>query len=294
MPELPEVEVTRLGIRPHIQGRRVDEVRVRNSALRWPVPASLGADLIGGFVETVERRGKFILIGVADRVYGTQGSGTVPQESAPRGTLLVHLGMTGTLQIVRAGVAAKLHDHVDVLLGDVLLRYNDPRRFGAVLWHAAKEGAIASNRHLQALGVEPLSRAFEEEGGLLLFKRTRGRSAAVKQVLLAGAVVVGVGNIYASESLFRAGIDPATPAGRIGLVRYRRLATAIRETLAEAIRKGGSTLRDFVGSDGAPGYFQLDYFVYGRAGAPCRVCGTLIRAIRQGQRSTFYCPRCQR
>lgn len=280
MPELPEVEVTRRGVAPHIEGQRIDAVVVRNGALRWPV-ANLAGLLPGTVVQTVGRRGKFILIECV-------GPGA-------QGTLIVHLGMTGTLRIQSRDVALRRHDHVDLVLGDMILRYNDPRRFGAMLWHAASDGPIEENPHLSGLGVEPLAEVFAgERGGALLYRASRGRSVAVKQMLLAGQVVVGVGNIYASETLFRAGINPAVAAGRIGLARYARLATAIREVLAAAIVKGGSTLRDFVGSDGAAGYFQQEYFVYDRTGLPCRVCATPIRAIRQGQRSTFYCPRCQR
>ncbi len=282
MPELPEVEVTRLGIKPYIEGRRIDAILVRNGDLRWPVPVGLHKDLTGTWIKTVTRRGKFILIGLMDAGQND------------RGTLMVHLGMTGTLRVLQGDTPAQLHDHIDIRLQDNLLRYRDPRRFGAVLWHGLEDGPIANNRHLRDLGVEPLMSPFIESGGEILYRQTRGRSAPIKQILLAGQIVVGVGNIYASESLFRAGINPKTAAGRIGLERYWRLAGAIQDVLAAAIQKGGSTLRDFVGSDGASGYFQLDYFVYDRAGQPCRVCGTTIRAIRQGQRSSFYCPKCQK
>jgi len=280
MPELPEVEVTRRGVAPHIEGLRIDAVVVRNAALRWPV-TDLAGFLPGTVVQTVGRRGKFILIDCA-------GPGVL-------GTLIVHLGMTGTLRIQSRDVAVRRHDHVDLILGDTILRYNDPRRFGAMLWHAASDGPIEENLHLRGLGVEPLAESFAaERGGAVLYRASRGRSVAVKQMLLAGQAVVGVGNIYASETLFRARINPTVAAGRISLARYERLAAAIRDVLAAAIVKGGSTLRDFVGSDGAAGYFQQEYFVYDRASLPCRVCATPIKVIRQGQRSTFYCPRCQR
>jgi formamidopyrimidine-DNA glycosylase len=282
MPELPEVEVTRRGICPHLQGRVIDSVTIRNRSLRFPVPAQLARKITGATVKTVERRGKFILI----EVEGDGGAGVV----------LVHLGMTGTLQMVAADTPLIAHDHIDLRLGSAVLRFNDPRRFGAWLWHDSRDGdVLTENPHLKDLGVEPLSAAFAGEAlGEHLYQGTRHRAVAVKQLLLAGQVVVGVGNIYASESLFRARIDPRTSANRIGRTRYARLADAIRHTLAAAIDKGGSTLRDFVGSDGQAGYFQQEYFVYDRAGLPCRVCGGRIRALRQGQRSTFYCPKCQR
>ncbi len=290
MPELPEVEVTRRGITPGIAGRRIDAVAVRHAGLRSAVPPDLAESLAGLKIETVDRRGKFILIGCV------APEGHVAARTPPRGgTLLVHLGMTGTLRVMAADTPLCAHDHIDLILGDRVLRFNDPRRFGLVLWHGDDEGPVLDSRHFRRLGVEPFSEAFDPaRGGRLLFRLSRNRVVSVKQYLLAGEAVVGVGNIYASESLFRARIHPRTAAGRISLERYERLADAIRETLAAAIAKGGSTLRDFVGADGAAGYFQQDYFVYDRAGRPCRICATPIRAIRQGQRSSFYCPRCQR
>ena len=284
MPELPEVEVTRRGIEPGIVGRRIGAVVVRQAGLRQAVSANLAEALTGLTIETVRRRGKFILIDCAD-----------PARAERAGTVLVHLGMTGTLRVVAVDTPVRTHDHIDLVLGDRVLRFSDPRRFGLVLWHPASEGPVLQSAHFGRLGVEPFSDDFDAaRGGRLLHRLSRGRSVAVKQFLLAGAAVVGVGNIYASESLFRARINPRVAAGRISLTRYRTLADAIRETLAAAIAKGGSTLRDFVGGDGAAGYFQLDYFVYDRAGHPCRICATPIRRIVQGQRSTFYCPRCQR
>ncbi len=290
MPELPEVEVTRRGITPGITGRRIDAVVVRHAGLRSAVPANLAESLLGLQIETVDRRGKFILIGcVAPE--GKRG----PQYTPHGGTLLVHLGMTGTLRVMAADTPVRAHDHIDLILGDRVLRFNDPRRFGLVLWHGGDQGPVLDSRHFRKLGVEPFSEAFDAaRGGRLLHHLSRDRAASIKQFLLAGEAVVGVGNIYASESLFRARIHPRTAAGRISLERYERLADAIRETLAAAIAKGGSTLRDFVGADGAAGYFQQDYFVYDREGRPCRMCATPIRVIRQGQRSSFYCPRCQR
>ena len=272
MPELPEVEVTRRGVAPHLEGRIVTGVTLRHSGLRWPFPADLERNLRGRPILGTGRRGKYLLI------------------RFEHGTLIVHLGMSGRLRILPLQAPPQKHDHFDLVVGQQLMRMTDPRRFGAVLWHAAEEGAVESHVLLRGLGVEPLEQAFS---AALLYRQTRGRSAPIKQVLLAGDIVVGVGNIYASESLFRAHIHPKTPAQRIGLVRYERLAAAIREILAAAIEQGGSTLRDFLGADGQSGYFQQSYFVYDRAGQPCRVCGRPLRQIKQGQRSTFYCAHCQ-
>jgi formamidopyrimidine-DNA glycosylase len=276
MPELPEVEVTRRGIEPFVTGRRVERVDVRTPALRWPIPPHLAKTMKALKIEKVERRGKYLLFETSE------------------GWLIVHLGMTGTLRVLRnvprPPDAAK-HDHIDVIFEDFILRFRDPRRFGAVLWHARADGDVLDHPLLAGLGVEPFTPAFS---GALMYRQTRGRKVSVKQALLAGTMVVGVGNIYASESLFRAGIRPTVAAGRVSLVRYDLLADAVRTTLAAAIEKGGSTLRDFVGSNGESGYFQLDYFVYDRAGLPCHVCGTAIKQIVQGQRSTYFCPRCQR
>jgi formamidopyrimidine-DNA glycosylase len=276
MPELPEVEVTRRGIEPFVAGRRVERVDVRTPALRWPIPPHLAATLKALKIERVERRGKYLLFETSE------------------GWLIVHLGMTGTLRVLRnvprPPDAAK-HDHIDLIFDEFILRFRDPRRFGAVLWHSRQDGDVLDHPLLAGLGVEPLTAAFS---GGLMYRETRGRKVSVKQALLAGTMVVGVGNIYASESLFRAGIRPTIAAGRVSLVRYDLLADAVRTTLASAIEKGGSTLRDFVGSDGQSGYFQLDYFVCDRAGLPCHVCGTAIKQIVQGQRSTYFCPRCQR
>jgi len=285
MPELPEVEVTRRGLLPHVVGRRISAVTVRHRGLRWPVDPQLEALLAGRVVGRIERRGKYLLL---------ECLGGPPQ--AP-GWLMIHLGMTGTLRVHADAPPPGTHDHLDLTLvaaqgegGAMTLRFRDPRRFGAVLWTELPEAELPSHPLLRGLGIEPFDARFD---GGWLHRHTRGRSAAIKSVLLAGDVVVGVGNIYCSESLFRAGIRPTTPAGRISPVRYERLAQAVRETLAQAIERGGSTLRDFVGSDGSSGYFQLDCFVYDRAGVPCKVCGTPIRQIVQGQRSTFYCPQCQ-
>jgi formamidopyrimidine-DNA glycosylase len=273
MPELPEVEVTRRGVAPHIEGRTVTGVVLRHTGLRWPFPVNLSRDLCGRTVKTTGRRGKYLLI------------------NFDHGTLIVHLGMSGHLRILPASTPAEKHDHFDLILGDQIMRLTDPRRFGAVLWHAHEDGEIDSHVLLKRLGAEPLEAAFSAHA---LYAATRTRKMAIKQVLLAGDIVVGVGNIYASESLFKAGINPNTPAHRIGLRRYEKLAQAIRETLAAAIEQGGSTLRDFMGADGQAGYFQQTYFVYDRAGQICHICKGIIRQIRQGQRSTFYCANCQK
>ncbi|NUA28804.1 bifunctional DNA-formamidopyrimidine glycosylase/DNA-(apurinic or apyrimidinic site) lyase [Cupriavidus basilensis] len=293
MPELPEVEVTRRGLLPHVVGRRIAEVVVRHRGLRWPVEPDLESQLTGRVIARIERRGKYLLLECVR-----------PDGEAP-GWLLIHLGMTGTLRVLPQAPPPGTHDHLDLVLAEpdgagdaqpgaatsLVLRLRDPRRFGAVLWSLLEESQLPTHPLLSKLGIEPFDPRFD---GAWLYRLGRGRSAAIKTVLLAGDIVVGVGNIYASESLFAAGIRPTTPAGRLSLARCERLAAAVRDTLARAIERGGSTLRDFVGSDGSSGYFQLDCAVYDRAGHPCRVCGTTIRQIVQGQRSTFYCPSCQR
>jgi formamidopyrimidine-DNA glycosylase len=271
VPELPEVEITRRGLVPHLVGRRVETVVVRNRNLRWPIARNLGARISGCTVRTVERRAKYLLIGCSG------------------GWLIVHLGMSGSLRVLPHATPAGKHDHFDLVLDSGMsARLTDPRRFGAVLWKAHDPLA---HPLLADLAPEPLSAEFDAGW---LHARTRGRSAAIKTVLMDSHTVVGVGNIYASESLFRAGIHPTTAAGKISRERCDRLVQAIRETLSAAIDAGGSTLRDFVGSDGEPGYFQQNYYAYGRSGEPCRVCGKGIRLLRQGQRATFYCPQCQR
>lgn len=273
MPELPEVEVVRRGLQAGLSRRVVSRVEVREPRLRWPVPEGLSRELAGRRLESVGRRGKYLLMDFGGA------------------TLIAHLGMSGNFRILEAPQAPARHDHVDIDFGERLLRYHDPRRFGAMLWHTPADGPVSAHPLLAGLGVEPFSDEFDGE---MLYRATRGRAAAIKQLLLSGTVVVGVGNIYASESLFRAGIRPSTPARRIGRERCERLAGAIRETLADAIARGGSSLRDFVGSDGQGGYFQLDCFVYGRAGQPCRGCGTPVAMRRDQQRATYWCPACQR
>lgn len=269
MPELPEVEVTRRGIAPIVEGARVDEVIVRNHGLRWPVPRDLPKTMRGCQIRTVSRRAKYLLL------------------DCSTGMLIIHLGMSGSLRVVARTEPPGAYDHVDIALGKHALRLRDPRRFGAVLWH---RGPIETHPLLAHLGVEPLAEAFD---GAYLFERTRGRAVAIKTLLMNHAIVVGVGNIYASESLFRASIRPSLRASRITRARCVALVAAIKQTLQEAIEAGGSSLRDFVASDGNPGYFQVRHFVYDRDGEPCRICGTPIRRIVQGQRSTFFCARCQ-
>ncbi|AWM60085.1 bifunctional DNA-formamidopyrimidine glycosylase/DNA-(apurinic or apyrimidinic site) lyase [Stutzerimonas stutzeri] len=270
MPELPEVETTRRGIEPHLVGQRVDRVLVRDRRLRWPVPEDLDVRLSGQRIEAVERRAKYLLI------------------KAETGTLIVHLGMSGSLRLVNAAQPVGKHDHVDILLeSGQALRYTDPRRFGAMLWSEEPLAHVL----LASLGPEPLGGDFD---GDRLYRLSRGRSMAVKPFIMDNAVVVGVGNIYASEALFAAGIDPRRPAGSISRARYLKLGEEIRRILAMAIERGGTTLRDFVGGDGKPGYFQQELFVYGRAGEFCKSCGSTLREIRLGQRASVYCSRCQR
>lgn len=269
MPELPEVEVTRRGIAPHLVGRTLAAVTVREPRLRWPVPPEV-RDLAGREVKRVLRRGKYLLLDCGD------------------GHLIVHLGMSGSLRVAEAGTPAGKHDHVDFVVPPAVLRLRDPRRFGAVLWAS---GPVEAHPLLRHLGVEPLTRAFS---GARLHRLTRNRRVPVKSFLMDARQVVGVGNIYASESLFLAGIHPRTPARRLSRERCERLAAAVKRVLRTAIRAGGSSLRDFVGSDGREGYFQRRAWVYDRAGEPCRRCGTAIRRFVQGQRATYYCPACQR
>lgn len=270
MPELPEVETTRRGIAPYLEGQRVERVIVRERRLRWPIPEDLDVRLSGQRIVSVERRAKYLLL------------------AAEAGTLISHLGMSGSLRLVESGTPASRHEHVDIeLASGMSLRYTDPRRFGAMLWSLAP----LEHELLRNLGPEPLTDAF---AGQRLFELSRGRSMAVKPFIMDNAVVVGVGNIYASEALFAAGIDPRKPAGSISKARYLRLAEEIKRILAIAIERGGTTLRDFVGGDGQPGYFQQELFVYGRGGEFCKVCGSTLREIRLGQRASVYCPRCQR
>jgi formamidopyrimidine-DNA glycosylase len=270
MPELPEVEITRRGLAAHLTGLTIVDVVIRNAQLRWPVQKNLPRLLCGRTIATLKRRAKYLLMDCGS------------------GTLILHLGMSGSLRILTANTPAEKHDHFDLVLNNgTLMRLRDPRRFGAVLWH----GGDPSNHELFAhLGPEPLESDFD---ACYLYRATRGRSVKIKQCIMDSHIVVGVGNIYASEALFRAGIKPQLAAGKLSLARCANLVAEIRATLVEAIDLGGSSLRNFVDTSGNPGYFQQHYWVYGRRGEPCRCCGSPIKQIRQGQRSSFYCGSCQ-
>lgn len=271
MPELPEVETTRRGIEPHISGQRVCNVLVRESRLRWPVPDDLSFCLRGQRINSLTRRGKYLLF------------------SLDKGTLLVHLGMSGNLRIMPVNTPSMKHDHLDIELNNSkLLRFNDPRRFGSVLW---TQEAPQEHKLLKNLGPEPLS---DEFSGELLYDLSRCRSLAVKTYIMNSQVVVGVGNIYANESLFMAGILPARAAGKISRQRYDVLVEAIKTVLTAAIEQGGTTLKDFLGGDGKPGYFKQSLLVYGREGLPCAHCGRVLIDQRIAQRSTVFCKACQR
>ena len=270
MPELPEVETTRLGLLPRLQGRSLLQLDIRDSRLRWPVPDDLAAVLIGKTLRDLTRRGKYLLFDF----------GSVTQ--------IVHLGMSGSLRFADAGEPVAIHDHIDWLFDDgTVLRLRDPRRFGAVLL------ATNPSQHvlLTKLGPEPLDDQFD---GTYLYAQSRKRSVAIKQLIMDGHVVVGVGNIYASEALFHAGIRPDTAAGKLSQPACARLVAAIQRVLTAAIAAGGSSLRDYVQTSGELGYFQLHTKVYDRAGLPCKACTTPIRRRVQGQRASFYCPKCQR
>jgi formamidopyrimidine-DNA glycosylase len=284
MPELPEVETTRRGIAPHAVGRTVAAVEVHDSRLRWPVPPSLPATLTGRTLTRIERRSKYLLF----RCERESADGA----SDHAGTLLVHLGMTGSLRWYSDPTVVpprRTHDHVDIHFDSgAVLRYHDPRRFGAILW---VEDPADAHPLLAALGPEPFAEEFSAKS---LHKALRSRTAAIKLALMDNHVVVGVGNIYANEALFHAGIRPTRAANRVSLRRLGILVDAVRSTLSAAIAKGGSTLRDYVDSRGEPGYFQLDYYAYGREGLPCRHCATPLKALRQGGRATTFCPRCQK
>jgi len=271
MPELPEVETTRRGIEPYLRGQTIQKLIVRQASLRWPVPAALANDIRHNRIERVSRRAKYLLIGTDS------------------GTLIIHLGMSGSLRIVKDNSPHGPHDHIDMLMDDsILLRYSDPRRFGAWLW---TKKDTDSHPLLCRLGPEPLSNDFNAD---YFFDRSRGRKLAIKSFLMDSHVVSGIGNIYASEALFRGGVHPARAAGRISRQRYVKLVDVVKQVLTEAIRQGGTTLRDFSNGEGKPGYFQQSLNVYGQSGNPCPVCTTPIREARTGQRSTFYCPHCQR
>jgi len=270
MPELPEVETTRRGVSPYCRGAQVRDLVVREPRLRWPVPQGLREQVVGQVIEAVERRGKYLLFRTA------------------AGSLLVHLGMSGSLRVVDTAQAPGRHDHIDIQLqSGAALRYHDPRRFGCFLWL----GPAEQHPLLTHLGPEPLSEKFD---GDYLYGRSRGRSCAIKSFIMDGKVVVGVGNIYANEALFLSGIHPRRAAGRISRARCLVLADYIKQVLTSAIEQGGTTLRDFVGGDGRAGYFAQQLYVYGRAGEACKRCGGRLRESRQAQRTTVFCVTCQR
>jgi formamidopyrimidine-DNA glycosylase len=270
MPELPEVETTRAGLAPHLVGRTVTGVTLRRKNLRWAIPPPIAKVLPGERILAVRRRAKYLLV-----------------DTAP-GSALLHLGMSGVLRVLPAATPVGAHDHVDVGLDSGrVLRFTDPRRFGCLLWQPAG----TTHELLAGLGPEPLADDFD---GDYLFARSRGRSASVKTFLMDQGIVVGVGNIYAAEALFRAGIAPQRAAGRVSRERYSRLAQAVRDVLAYAITRGGTTLRDFLSPDSEPGYFETELLAYGREGAPCTVCGTPMKGAVLGGRATVWCARCQR
>ncbi|MEY4641125.1 MAG: hypothetical protein RLZZ227_1119 [Pseudomonadota bacterium] len=271
MPELPEVETTRRGIAPHVEGKRVKTVVVRNARLRWPVTPALADALGGQKIELIERRAKYLLL------------------QTKVGTLVTHLGMSGSLRIVDPSHPIRKHDHVDIVLSDnQILRFHDPRRFGCMLWVT---GEVMAHPLLADLGPEPLSDAFDAD---YLFRRSRKRSAPIKSFIMDQRIVVGVGNIYANEALFGAGISPRRKGGSVTRAQYEALVAEIKAVLTRAITAGGTTLRDFVGSDGEPGYFIQQLQVYGRGGEPCVQCRSKLTEFRQGQRATVYCHKCQR
>ena len=272
MPELPEVETTRRGLEPHLVGQRIDRVVVREHRLRWPVPKQIGKQTSGAIIRSVERRAKYLLI-----------------DCSGKGWIIIHLGMSGRLRVLPDTSPHSRHDHIDIILSSgMLVRFTDPRRFGALLW---TRDHPFQHSLLNSLGPEPLDEKFDARW---LHAHTRGRKTAIKPAIMNSDLVVGVGNIYANEALYRARINPRTQAGRLSLQRCASLVTTIKATLTDAIAAGGSSLRDFLATDGTPGYFQQQYLVYGRKGEPCKNCGGDIRSIRLGQRSTFYCTRCQR
>lgn len=276
MPELPEVETTRSGIAPHIEGKTIAKLVVRQPQLRWPIPDDLAQLVKGQSVIAVRRRAKYLLIDIG--------------KSKIKGTIIIHLGMSGSLRVVKGAPPEPLkHEHFDLVFSkDLLLRFTDPRRFGACLWQDVDS---EDNKWLDHLGPEPLSDDFNGE---YLFNKSRKRTGAIKTFIMDQKVVVGVGNIYASESLFLSAINPKKAAGKISRAKYDLFAEQIKQVLAKAIAQGGTTLKDFVGSDGKPGYFAQQLNVYGRKDEPCMQCDAPIKQITQGQRSTFYCTNCQK
>jgi formamidopyrimidine-DNA glycosylase len=276
MPELPEVEVCRRGLAPELEGRLIEGVVIRAPKLRHVIPQELFELLPGCQIVAVRRRGKYLLIDC--------------RRSDVEGCLIIQLGMSGNLRFVPPGLQPARHDHFDLVLATQILRFADPRRFGVVLWQPGPPECTEQHPLLATQGIEPLSDGFTVDW---LHAASARRSGPIKPVLMDSHLVVGIGNIYASESLFRAGISPLRAANRISRARYALLATAIRETLSDAIAAGGSSIRDYVHSDGGAGCFQIQAGVYDRAGEPCLRCGGVVRQIRQAGRSTYYCPSCQ-
>ncbi|MFB3101515.1 MAG: bifunctional DNA-formamidopyrimidine glycosylase/DNA-(apurinic or apyrimidinic site) lyase [Gammaproteobacteria bacterium] len=271
MPELPEVEITRLGISPHITGQVITDVVIRNKNLRWPIPRTLKQNLMTRQFQKIDRRGKYLLC------------------YTNHGCMMLHLGMSGSLRIVSSDITPGEHDHLDILFASGnILRFHDPRRFGSVIW--TKKDPL-QHKLIKHLGPEPLS---EDFNGEWLYRRSRKRTQTIKNFIMDSVNVVGVGNIYSSESLFLAGINPKRKAGNVSLESYKRLTKAIKKILKQSIKQGGTTLRDFLNSEGKPGYFQQQLNVYGRTGQSCKKCGATIKKIKLGQRSSFYCSTCQR
>lgn len=269
MPELPEVEVSRLGVTPHLLNNKISHIIIRERRMRWPIPEEV-QHAEGQVITAIRRRAKYLLL------------------DTDAGTIILHLGMSGKLRVIDATTPVVKHDHVDIVMDTgKCLRFNDPRRFGAVLWQ--ETGDIL--KMMSHLGPEPLTDAFDDER---LYSLSRGKQSAVKNFIMDNAVVVGVGNIYANEALFLAGIDPRRQAGNISKARYKALTGTIKQVLAKAIEQGGTTLKDFAQTDGNPGYFAQHLNVYGRKGEPCEVCATEIQSKVIGQRNTFFCKQCQR
>ena len=269
MPELPEVEVTRLGLLPHLQNQAVKQLIIREYSLRWPIPKDLKHHLVGATLHNIARRGKYLLF------------------SSESGSLMIHLGMSGSLRLVPLKTPAQKHEHVDIVFADKILRYTDPRRFGAILW---VNDAPSAHRLLAKLGPEPLTREFNTN---YLYRQCQGRQVNIKTLVMNSHIVVGVGNIYATESLFLAGIHPLTPAGTLEKSHITALVQAIKKVLRKAIKSGGTTLQDFVQADGRPGYFQQKLWVYGRKDMPCLKCNTTLDQLKINGRSTVFCPACQ-
>ena len=270
MPELPEVETTRRGIQPWLENNTITEIRVHNASLRWPIPNTIQS-LVAQPIKSIKRRGKYLLI------------------ACPTGTAIIHLGMSGSLRICELDSARRKHDHVEfVISGNKVLRYHDPRRFGCVLWQIDN---VLQHPLLSALGPEPLGEEFNSE---YLKGLARNRKTPIKNFIMDSHIVVGVGNIYASESLFKAKVRPSRATQRVTRAEFDRLVEAVKETLTHSIAQGGTTLKDFVNSDGNPGYFAQSLSVYGRKDDPCHHCGTTIKAKVIGQRASFYCPNCQK